>query len=251
MTLTRRAQIVLGTLLGTVIAMTWAWAAQAQTTTGPTTSTSRASTSTTRAVTSTSSRPSSTTTTTRKPATRLVFQASPTVGSPGTNLTVSSVNPCIGKGSFYVLLSIGPNRLGSGPADTVGNWHFTVVVPQITPGTYGLAATCLISRNGVDENAGIYVGPDFTVTQGSGGPPAPTTPQANKSNNTALIIGLIVAVVIAIAAIVWALYLRNKHRKALAAAGASPGTPSGGPGAGAGPGPGGTPPGPTPPDTFA
>jgi len=144
---------------------------------------------------------------------------------------VSSVNPCIGKGSFYVLLSIGPNRLGSGPADTVGNWRFTVTVPQIQQGTYGLAATCLLSRNGVDENAGIYVGPDFTVTPGSGGPPPPTTPEANKSNNTELIIGLIVAVVIAIAAIAWALYLRSKHRKALAA-GAGPGGPppgSGGP----------------------
>jgi phosphotransferase system glucose/maltose/N-acetylglucosamine-specific IIC component len=242
MTLTRRAQIVLGALLGAVIAFGWAWTAHAQTTTtGASTTTSRASTSTTRAATSTS-RPATTTTTTRKPTTRLVFAASPTEGSPGTNITVNSVNPCIGKGKFFVLLSIGPNRLGSGPADTVGNWRFTVPVPQINPGTYGLAATCLLSRNGVDENAGIYVGPDFTVTAGSGGPPPPTTPTANKSANTALIIGLIAAVVIAIAAIAWALYLRSKHRKELAAAGAGPG---------AGPGPGGAPPGSRPPDTFA
>src|SRR5204863_718798 len=191
MTLTRRAQLVLGVFLGAVLALGWTWAAQAQTTTAPTsgtTTTSRAATSTTRAATSTS-RQATTTTTTRKPTTRLVFASNPTVGSPGTNITVNSVNPCIGKGKFYVLLSIGPNRLGSGPADTVGNWRFTVPVPQINPGTYGLAATCLISRNGVDENAGIYVGPDFTVTEGSG-PPPPTTPQKNKSANTWLIIGL-------------------------------------------------------------
>jgi len=243
MTLTQRAQVVLGAFLMAFLALTWTWAAHAQTTTQGTTgttSTTRASTSTTRAATSTTRASSTTTTTTRKPVTRLVFAASPTDGSPGTNITVSSVNPCIGKGSFYVLLSIGPIRLGSGPADTVGNWRFTVTVPQIQQGTYGLAATCLLSRNGVDENAGIYVGPDFTVTPGSGGPPPPTTPEANKSNNTALIIVLIVAVVIAIAAIAWARYLRSKHRKALAAAGA-------------GPGPGGPPPssGGPPTDTFA
>jgi hypothetical protein len=236
MTRTRRAQVVLGAFLGALLALTWTWAAYAQTTTQGTTSTTRASTSTTRAATSTS-RPSSTTTTTsRKPTTRLVFAASPTDGSPGTNITVSSVNPCIGKGSFYVLLSIGPNRLGSGPADSVGNWRFTVAVPQIQQGTYGLAATCLLSRNGVDENAGIYVGPDFTVTPGSGGPPPPTTPAANKSSNTALIIGLIAAVVIAIAALAYAIYLRRKHRRDTAAAGAGPGSPR---------------PGTRPPDTFA
>ena len=250
MTLTRRAQLVLGVFLGAVLALTWTWAAQAQTTTQgttATTATTRASTSTSRPATSTSRPASTTTTTTRKPVTRLVFAASPTVGSPGTNITVNSVNPCIGKGKFYVLLSIGPNRLGSGPADTVGNWRFTVTVPQVNPGTYGLAATCLISRNGVDENAGIYVGPDFTVTEGSG-PPPPTTPTANKSANTWLIIGLIVAVVIAIAAIIWALYLRNKHKKAMAAAGGGPGTY---PGPGQGPGPSGPSPGSNPPDTFA
>jgi hypothetical protein len=146
------------------------------------------------------------------------------VGSPGTNITVSSVNQCRGTGSFFVLLSIGPNRLGSGPADNVGNWRFTVAVPQIAPGTYGLAATCLISRNGVDENAGIYVGPDFTVTQGSGGPPEPTTPDAHKSDNTPLIVGFIVAVVVAVAAVAYAIWLRRKHRKELAR-GAAPRAP--------------------------
>jgi hypothetical protein len=156
------------------------------------------------------------------------------------------VNQCRGTGSFYVLLSIGPTRLGSGPADNVGNWHFNVTVPQIEPGTYGLAATCLISRNGVDENAGIYVGPDFAVRAGSGGPPEPTTPTTNSSSssNTALIIGLVVAVVIAIAAIAWALWLRSKHKKELAAVGSGPGRGPGGPPPAAG-GSG------SPPDTFA
>ena len=240
MSVRRRAQIVLGTLLAVVIAGGWAWTAQAQTTSTPTTTAStEASTSTTRAATTTSRAASTTTTTTKKPTTRLTFTASPTVGAPGTTVSVSSVNQCRGTGSFYVLLSIGPYRLGSGPADNVGNWHFNVTLPQIQPGTYGLAATCLISRNGVDENAGIYVGPDFLVRTGSG-PPEPTTPTANagssSSSNTALVIGLIVAVVIAIAAIAWALWLRSKHKKELAAAQAGP--------RGAGPGA-------APPDTFA
>jgi hypothetical protein len=151
-----------------------------------------------------------------------------------------------------VLLSIGQFRLGSGAPDSAGNWRFTVVVPQVNPGTYGLAATCLVSRNGVDENAGIYVGPDFVVTQGSG-PPPPTTPEAHKSDNTALIIGLVVAVVIAIAAIAYALWLRSKHRKELAAA--TDTGPGGPPTAGGPPTPGGSPtpggPGSAPPDTFA
>ena len=244
MSVTRRAQIVLGTLLAVVIAGGWAWTAQAQTTSAPTTTAStEASTSTTRAATTTSRAASTTTTTTKKPTTRLTFTASPTVGAPGTTVSVSSVNQCRGTGSFYVLLSIGPYRLGSGPADNVGNWHFNVTLPQIQPGTYGLAATCLISRNGVDENAGIYVGPDFLVKTGSG-PPEPTTPTTNtssSSSNTALIIGLIVAIVIAIAAIAWALWLRSKHKKELAE-GAGPGRPPG-----TGPGPTDT--GPT--DTFA
>lgn len=228
MSLTRRAQVVLGAFLGVVLVLSGTWVAHAQTTSEPTTTTSRA-TSTTRVVTSTSRPSSTTTTTTRKPTTRLTFTASPTVGSPGTNITVQSVNPCRGTGNFYVLLSIGPSRLGSGPADTNGNWRFTVAVPQLTPTIYGLAATCLVSRNGVDENAGIYVGPDFTVTAGSGGPPEPTTPDAHKSDNTALIIGLIVAAVIAIAAIAYAIWLRRKHAKAAAATGAGP-TPGPGPG---------------------
>lgn len=227
MSLIRRARVLVGALIAVVVALGWGWAAHAQTTTVPaTTSTTHASTSTTRAATSTSRPSGTTTTTTRKPTTRLTFTASPAVGSPGTNITVSSVNQCKGTGNFYVLLSIGPNRLGSGPADSVGNWRFTVTVPAIAPGTYGLAATCLVSRNGVDENAGIYVGPDFTVTPGSGGPPEPTTPTAHESDNTALLIGLIVAVVIAIAAIAYALWLRSKHKKELAAtrAGAPPGS---------------------------
>jgi flagellar basal body-associated protein FliL len=250
MSVTRRAQVVLGVLVAVVIAGGWTWTAQAQTTSTPTTSaTTEASTSTTRAATTTSRASSTTTTTTKKPTTRLTFTASPTVGPPGTTITVSSVNQCRGTGSFYVLLSIGPTRLGSGPADNVGNWHFNVTVPQIQPGTYGLAATCLISRNGVDENAGIYVGPDFAVRAGSGGPPEPTTPASSQSSssNTALIIGLIVAVVIAVAAIAWALWLRSKHKKELAAAQTGPvggPTPPGGPPAGGGPGS-------APPDTFA
>jgi hypothetical protein len=92
-------------------------------------------------------------------------------------------------------------------------------------GTYGLAATCLISRNGVDENAGIYTGPSFTVTQGGQGPPEPTTPTAHKSDNTPLLIGLIVAIVVALAALAWALSLRAKHRRAIAGGGPGPGAP--------------------------
>src|SRR2546421_566791 len=131
---------------------------------------------------------------------------------------------------FRVLL--GQTRVGSGPGDRVGNFRFNVTVPNIPTGTYGFAATCLISRNGVDENAGIFVGPDFTVTQVSG-PPEPTTPAANKSSssNTGLLIGLIAAVVVAIAALIWALVLRARHKKAAAAAGAGtrPGTGPGAP----------------------
>ena len=238
MSVTRRAQAVLVVLLGALIAVTWNGVARAQTTTAPTTNTTNttnAATSTTRAVTSTSRAP--TTTTTRR-LNRLTFTASPTVAAPGSKITVASVNPCTHTGSLYVLLSLGQFRLGSGAPDSSGHWRFTVVVPQVNVGTYGLSATCLVSRNGVDENAGIYVGPEFTVTQGSG-PPPPTTPEVHESsNNTPLVIGLIVAVVIAIAAIAYAISLRRKHRKELAAA-------SRGPGAGAAPG------GPQPPDTFA
>jgi len=143
------------------------------------------------------------------------------------------VNPCTHTGNLYVLLSIGQFRLGSGAPDSTGHWRLTVVVPQVNVGTYGLSATCLVSRNGVDENAGIYVGPDFTVTQGSG-PPPPATPDTHKSDSTPLLVGLIVAVVVAIAAIAYAIYLHRKRRKELAAA-ATPGAR----------------PGPTPPDTFA
>jgi hypothetical protein len=228
MSVTRRAQLVLGALFGMIIALTWSWAAQAQTTTEPTTSTTaRASTSTTRAATSTSRPAGSTTTTatTRRPPVRLTFTASPAEGPPGTSITVSSVNQCRGVGSFYVLVSIGELRAGSGAADRVGNWRFNVTVPQMKAGTYGLAATCLISRNGVDENAGIYAGPNFTVTEGSG-PPEPTTPDVHKSSssNTGLLIGLIAAIVVAIAALTWALVLRAKHRRAAAGAGSSIGT---------------------------
>jgi len=246
MSVTRRAKIVLGALLAVVVAGGWGWAASAQTTTEPTTTTTtRPATTTTRAATTTSSKPSSTTTTTRRPTTRLTFTASPAIGAPGTNITVASTAPCTHTGNLYVLLSIGQFRLGSGAPDSAGNWRFTVVVPQVNPGTYGLAATCLVSRNGVAENAGIYGGPDFVVTQGTG-PQPPVTPEAHKTDNTALIIGLIVAVVIAIAAIAYALWLRSKHRKELAAAtGAGPVGP--GPGS---PGPAGGP-GPAPPDTFA
>src|SRR6266568_5540578 len=198
MSVTRRAQVVVAVLFGAVIALTWNEAARAQTTTASTTSTTQAATSTTHAVTSTS-RASSTTTTTRR-LNRLTFTASPTVGKPGINMTVASVNPCTHTGNLFVLLSIGQFRLGSGAPDSSGHWRFTVVVPQVNVGTYGLSATCLVSRNGVDENAGIYVGPEFTVTQGSG-PPPPTTPEVHESNNTPLVIGLIVAVVIAIVAI--------------------------------------------------
>ena len=245
MSVTRRAQLVLGVLLAVVVAGGWGWAAHAQTTTEPTTTSTRLETSTTRPATTTSARPSSTTTTTRR-TTRLTFTATPAIGAPGTNITVASASPCTHTGNLYVLLSIGQFRLGSGAPDAAGNWRFTVVVPQVNPGTYGLAATCLVSRNGVDENAGIYVGPDFVVTQGSG-PPPPNTPEAHKSDNTALIIGLIVAVVVAIAAIAYALWLRSKHRKELAAAtGAGPGGPptAGGPTTAGGPGS-------APPDTFA
>jgi hypothetical protein len=131
-----------------------------------------------------------------------------------------------------VLLSLGQYRLGSGAPDASGNWRFTVTIPQVNVGTYGMSATCLVARNGVDENAGIYVGPEFTVTAGSGGPAEPTTPAAHQTDNTALIVGLIVAVVIAIAAIAYAIWLRRKHGK-------EPGPPQ-------------TPVAPrTPPDTFA
>jgi hypothetical protein len=156
------------------------------------------------------------------------------------------VNPCTHTGNLYVLLSIGQFRLGSGPADSSGNWRFTVVVPQVGVGTYGLSATCLVSRNGVDENAGIYVGPEFTITQGSG-PPPPNTPETNTSDNTALVVGLIVAVVVALAAIGYAIYQHRKHRKELAAAGGPGPVPRGG----SGPAPGAGPPGTGPPDTFA
>jgi hypothetical protein len=235
MSVTRRAQLVLGAVLVVSMALTGGWVAHAQTTTAPTTSTTRASTSTTRAVTSTS-KPGTTTTTTRRPPNRLTFTASPAIGSPGTNITVASVNPCTRTGNNYVLLSVGQFRLGSGAPDASGAWRFTVVVPQINVGTYGLSATCLVSRNGVDENAGIYTGPEFTVTQGSG-PPPPTTPDVHGSNNTPLIVGLIVAVVVAIAAIAYAIYLHRKRRNELGAAGA-PRAATRGPGTG-------------PPDTFA
>jgi len=177
---------------------------QSPTTTEATTSTTRAATTTTRA---------STTTTTRRAPNRLTFTASPAVGPPGTNVTVSSTNPCTHAGNLYVLLSIGQYRLGSGAPDSSGNWRFTVTVPQVNVGTYGLSATCLISRNGVDENAGIYTGPEYTVTAGSGGPAEATTPTANETDNTALIIGLIVAVVVAIAAIAYAIWQHRKHKK--------------------------------------
>jgi len=202
---------------------------RAQTTTQSPTTT-EPSTSTTRVVTSTS-RASTTTTTTRRAPNRLTFTASPAAGPPGTNVTVSSVNPCTNTGNLYVLLSIGQYRLGSGAPDSSGNWRFTVAVPQVNPGTYGLSATCLVSRNGVDENAGIYTGPEYTVTAGSGGPAEPTTPSAHGTDNTALIIGLIVAVVVAIAAIAYAIWLRRKHSKETAPAVAAPRQ--------------------TPPDTFA
>jgi len=213
--------VVIGAWVGVLAALMWGYAAHAQTTTPPTTSTTRLATSTTRAATSTS-RPtaSSTTTTTRKAPARLTFTASPSEGPPGTTITVQSVNQCRGVGSFYVLVSIGDLRAGSGAADRVGNWRFNVTVPQMAPGTYGLAATCLISRNGVDENAGIYTGPSFTVTPGTGGPAEATTPDVHKSGNTPLLIGLIVAIVVAIAALAWALWLRAKHRRT---AGAGPG----------------------------
>ena len=242
MSVRRRAQAVWVVLLGALIAVTWNGAARAQTTTTPTTNTTNAATSTTRAVTSTSR--ASTTTTTRR-LNRLTFTASPAVGSPGTHITVASVNPCTHTGNLYVLLSLGQFRLGSGAPDSSGHWRFTVVVPQVNAGTYGLSATCLVSRNGVDENAGIYVGPEFTVTQGSG-PPPPTTPEVHESSSssTPLVIGLIVAVVIAIAAIAYAIWLRRKHGKVSAASGPGPG--GGGP-----PTPGPQPPGPQPPDTFA
>ncbi len=194
-----------------------AWRAGAQTTTPqttqPTTATTVAPTSPTTRPAPTTSRPASTTTTTsRKAPTRLTFTASSTEGSPGTSITVASVSPCRGTGSFYVLLSVGPYRLGSGPADNNGNWRFNVSVPQVPVGTYGLGATCLISRNGVDENAGIYIGPDFTVTAGAGGPSEPTTPDAHKSGSTGLLIGLIVAVVVALAAIAYAVWVQRTHR---------------------------------------
>ncbi|MBV8235907.1 MAG: hypothetical protein JO075_09425 [Acidimicrobiia bacterium] len=143
-----------------------------------------------------------------------------------------------------MLLSIGQYRLGSGQPDATGTWRFTVVVPQINAGTYGLSATCLIARNGVDENAGIYVGPEFTVTAGSGGPPEPTTPTAHQTSNTALIIGLIVAAVVAVAAVAYAIWLRRKNRRG----GPPPAGPAPDPGRGPTPDPSG---GSTPPDTFA
>jgi hypothetical protein len=236
MSVTRRAQLVLGVLVGFAMVLTGGWVAHAQTTTAPTTSTTRAATTTSRAVTSTSRPSSTTTTTTRRPPNRLTFTASPAIGSPGTNITLASVNPCTRTGNNYVLLSIGQFRLGSGAPDASGNWRITVVVPQINVGTYGLSATCLVSRNGVDENAGIYTGPEFTVTQGSG-PPPPTTPDVHGSNNTPLLVGLIVAIVVAIAAIAYAIYQHRKRRREAAATGTAPGAPRG-PGAG-------------PPDTFA
>ena len=234
---TRRVRVVVGAWTVVLVALTWGYAAHAQTTVPATTTTTRP-TSTTRAVTSTS-RPtaSSATTTTRRPAVRLTFTASPAEGPPGTSITVQSVNQCRGVGSFYVLVSIGQLRAGSGAGDRVGNWRFNVIVPQMAPGTYELLATCLISRNGVDENAGIYTGPTFTVTQGSG-PPEPTTPDVHKSDNTPLLIGLIVAIVVAIAALAWALWLRAKHRRATA--GTRPGS-----------GPGAAPPGAAPPGSVA
>jgi hypothetical protein len=222
----RRVRVVLGTMLGLVVVVGWAFGARAQTTTAPTTNTTARVTTTTHLGTTTT-RPgaSSTTSTTRRPAPvqRLAFQANPTEGPPGTSITVQSINECKGVGNFYVLLSIGSFRLGSGPANNVGAWKFSVTVPQIPAGSYGLAATCLISRNGVDENAGIYTGPEFSVAASSGqAPTEPTTPAANKSSgsdNTGLLIGLIAASVIAVAAIIWALALRSRHRKATAAAG--------------------------------
>src|SRR5690348_11570446 len=223
MNVRRRAQVlVLGVMVGAAITLTLNVAARAQTTTNPTTATTQAATSTTKAATSTS-RPSSTTSTTRRPPNRLTFTASPTVAAPGSNVTVSSVNPCTHTGNLYVLLSLGQFRLGSGAPDSTGHWRFTVVVPQVNPGTYGLSAACLVARNGVDENAGMYVGPEFTVKAGSG-PAPPTTPEVHKSNSgtTALLIGLIVAVVVAIAAIAYAISLRRKHRTEAAAAGAGP-----------------------------
>jgi hypothetical protein len=227
----RQFSAVLVALLGMTAVLAFAWDARAQTTSSSSgvTTTTRAATTTTRAVTTT--RPVATTTTTTKPSPppALAFQATPTEGPIGSTIQLQSINQCRGTGSFFVLASIGQFRLGSGPADNVGNWKLSVTVPQIPTGTYRLTATCLISRNGVDENAGIYTGPLFNATPGQG-PPEPTTPAAEKSessDNTALVIGLIVAVVVAIAAIVWALVLRNKHKKAQAAASASDGTFSG------------------------
>ena len=235
----RSSSAVLAGLLGMMMVLAFAWNARAQTSTSTpsATTTTRPATTTTRAVTTT--RPVASTTTTTKPAPppALAFQATPTEGPVGGTTELQSINQCRGTGSFYVLASIGQFRLGSGPADKVGNWKFSVTVPQVPTGTYRLTATCLISRNGVDENAGIYIGPLFTVTAGQG-PTEPTTPAAHEeesSDNTALIIGLIVAVVVAIAAIIWALVLRNKHKKAQAAA-------SGGDPTFSGPGAGGPPP---------
>src|SRR5438270_6661190 len=129
MSVTRRAQLVLGVLVGASLALTGGWVAHAQTTTAPTTTTTHPSTSTTHAVTSTSSRPSSTTSTTRRPPNRLTFTVSPSIGSPGTKVTVASVNPRTHTGNLYVLLSIGQFRLGSGAPDSSGRWRFTVAVP--------------------------------------------------------------------------------------------------------------------------
>ena len=238
----RSVRAALGTFLGMVVVGGFAWGAQAQTTTTPTavttTTTTRPATTTTRPASTTTRGPTTTTTTRPAPVANLAFQVSPTEGPVGSQVQLSSVNACRGKGNFYVLASIGPYRLGSGPADDVGNWRLTLTVPQVPTGTYRLTATCLLSRNGVDENAGIYTGPLFVVMPGQG-PPEPTTPAANTSegdDNTALIIGLIVAVVVAIAALIWALTLRSKHKKAAAAAA------SGGGGTFAGPGPGDPPP---------
>src|SRR3954451_21182506 len=103
MSVTRRAQLLLGALIGFVITIGGGWVAHAQTTTTPTTTaTTRASTTTTKAATTTS-KPSSTTPTTRRPPNRLTFTASPSIGSPGTNITVASVNPCTTRGNLYVL----------------------------------------------------------------------------------------------------------------------------------------------------
>src|SRR3954469_7701489 len=102
---TRRARVIIGAWIGVLAALTWGYAAHAQTTAPPTTNTTRQATSTTRAATSTSRPTASPTTPTRSAPARLTFTASPNEGTPGTSITVSSVNQCRGVGSFYVLLS--------------------------------------------------------------------------------------------------------------------------------------------------